>query len=177
MTKPDFDIEFERLMNNSWSFEKKKDFNTMKDEWFDKIKHITILNWRKIIDIILDKETEFPSFAKIKKEIDSLTKNRVVESKSYKNCKVCNNLGSVSMLLSFEFEWNGDIEIRKIKSKRYDMPGIYYKLKTEGNKDKYYGYTYHCRCEKGEDLHNLRGCKGYQLSPEEFEELKQFAKK
>lgn len=173
MTKPEFEIEFEKMLNNSWQYSKKKDFEAIKDDWFDKTRHLVISNWRQVVNNIIDKEAEFPPFAKVRKEIDALRQNRVVEAKNYKNCKVCDNLGSTSTLLSFKFKMQDGIEIRKIKAKRHDKVGTFYKLRMEGSQDRYYRYTFHCRCERGEDLHNLRGRRGYQLSPDEFDELKE----
>ena len=35
-----------------------------------------------------------------------------------------------------------------------------------------YEYAFHCRCEKGNDTLTIRGGKGYQISWDEYEELK-----
>lgn len=171
MLKPEFEIEFDKLLNNPWQYGKKGGYDAIKDEWFEKTRHVSYKNWQIVISNIIDKETEFPPFAKIKKEIDSLTKDRVIENKSYKHCKVCYNSGSVSMLLCFKYKNQDGVEIREIKERYFETPGLFTKLQREG-KNRYYRYTYHCRCEKGEDLHNLRNKRGYQLSWDEFKELK-----
>lgn len=175
MNRIDFDLGFEKLLSNSWQFSKNKEYAGLADDWYDKVKYLIAVQWQTVVDKIIDKEETFPAFAKVKKEIDSLRKDRLVnQQKYYKPCKICSNFGEVTMWVSFKYEKDeAGAEVKKVKEKYHDLPGTKYKLKEE--KDMFYRFSYHCRCDKGNDLQSARNWT--QLSWDEFNELKEYANK
>jgi len=167
MIKQEFDIEFEKLWANVWEFAPKDDrFDKISTLYWDKLRNQKAKDWAIVVSKLIDNDKKFPTFNRIYALIKEVIGDK--KTRDYAECKVCNSSGYVSMLLSFKH--NKDNEL-SIKEKHYwAMHNKQLKL-METTGDRFYGYAYFCRCEKGEDLYLIRGSQGYQLTYEEFNEL------
>lgn len=178
MNRQEFEIIFNRL---SASISKQpENIEGTKAVFYDRFGKETKSHFEKAVDTVIDKEQYFPSVATMYKALREIYKDAMTGRK-YNYCRTCKGMGCVSMILSFEHEERDGEEITTVKEKHYWGVGKQSRLmelarwkcsRTYG--DCYYSYAFFCRCEKGEDLYVVRDRRGYQLTWEEFEELKSF---
>ena len=161
MNKIDFEIHFHKLANNQWEYPPKASIEQLADLYYDKFRNMPVKSWAQIVDKCLETDKKFPPISKLftlsKQTISGKT------AKSYKPCPLC-ICGYVGMLLAF----NKDGKI--IERHFWSIGRRKYLQETKGIP--IYEYAFHCRCEKGNDTLTIRGGKGYQISWEEYEELK-----
>lgn len=168
MNRIQFDVEFDKLKANPWEFAPRGDkYDAIADLYWDKLRNYNPENWRLAVSKLIETDKRFPTFNRIYAMSKDLIGNK--EDRNYEPCKACGNSGYVSMLLSFEQHNDGQSE-QRIKSKHYWAIERQRQL-VEETGDRYYCYSFYCRCAKGEDLYLIRGQQGYQISHDEFKEL------
>ena len=165
MNKIDFEIHFHKLANNQWDYPPKAPVNELADLYYDKFRNMPVKSWAQIVDKCLETDKKFPPISKLFTLSKQIISDKTTKSYKYSgnSCPLCIG-GYVGMLLAF----NKDGKI--IERHFWSIGRRKYLQETKGIP--IYEYAFHCRCEKGNDTLTIRGGKGYQISWEEYEELK-----
>jgi len=162
MNKIEFQIHFEKLVLNPWEYPPKAPMDKLADLYYDKMCKLPAKAWESMVEKCLETDKKFPPISKLFALSKTIIAGKV--TKNYKSCPLCVG-GYVSMLLGF------DEKTKKITERHFWSIGRKKHLRdTKGIP--IYEYAFHCRCERGNDTYILRGSEGYQISWEEYEELK-----